>query len=50
MAKTYKVELELTADELDYIEDVWYYDSRDQKTLEQILKYKVYYAIGEYIK
>lgn len=47
---SHKIEIELTDEELDYIEDVWYYDSRDQKTLEQRLKYKVYYAIGDYIK
>ena len=50
MTTKYTIEIELTDEEIDYIEDVWYYDSRDQMTLEQIIKYKVYYAIGMYIK
>ena len=50
MTTKYSIEIELTDEEIDYIEEVWYYDSKDQLSLEQIIKYKVYYAIGMYIK
>ena len=47
---SFKIEIELTPEEIDYIEDVWHYEAQDQETVEERLKYKIYYAIGHFIK